>query len=389
MKKNKTELTILMPCLNESETLLVCIQRAKKLLMDHGILGEILISDNGSTDGSLEIARREKARVINCETKGYGAALKAGIENAKGDYILMADSDDSYHFDEAFPLIEKVREGFDVCMGTRLKGKIVKGSMPWKNRYIGNPVLSFIGRFLFKIPVSDFHCGMRCFKKKKILELNLVTSGMEWASEMVIKSSLAGLRMTESPITLYKDGRSRAPHLRPWRDGLRHLQFMLLYSPKWLFLYPGVLFSLIGLIFFILIFLKPLKLFGISLDIHTMIISGFLFNFGIQMIFTGIFARVFAHINRILPDNEIYKNIVNNWSIEKVIAFSIILIIASLSFFMVVLVDWYLTGFKELIPKLTMRYMITSITLLFFSLQLLFNNFLISLMIYHHRPRKD
>jgi len=224
------ELTVLMPCLNEAGTLKVCIERARKLLIDNKINGEILVSDNGSTDGSQEIARALGARVVECPIRGYGAALQFGIENAEGEFILMGDSDDSYHFDEAWPMVKKLEKGYDVCMGTRLRGTIMKNAMPGLNRYLGNPVLSTIGKVLFKTDLSDFHCGMRAFRKDKLLMLNLVTTGMEWASEMVVKAKLAGLKMTEVPITLYKDGRSRPPHLMRWRDGWRHMRFMLLHA---------------------------------------------------------------------------------------------------------------------------------------------------------------
>lgn len=225
------ELTILMPCLNEAETLPYCIIRAGRLLSENGINGEILVSDNGSHDGSREIACSLGARVVECPVRGYGAALNYGIERGEGKYVLMGDSDDSYHFDEAMPLIEKVREGYDVCMGTRLKGYIDPGAMPLLNRYLGNPVLSGIGRILYNIALSDLHCGMRAFDRRKIIGLNLTTTGMEWATEMAIRSGLDGLRMTEVPITLHRDRRCRSPHLRRWRDGWRHLCLMLFHAP--------------------------------------------------------------------------------------------------------------------------------------------------------------
>lgn len=224
------ELTILMPCLNEAATIETCILRAKRLLDANDINGEILISDNGSTDGSQGIAERAGARVVHCPVKGYGAALQHGIENAKGTYILMGDSDDSYHFNEAAAMIHELRKGYDVCMGTRLQGKILPGAMPFLNRWLGNPVLTLVGQVLFRIPTTDFHCGMRAFNAESIRKLDLCCTGMEWASEMVIKSKLAGLKMTEVPVTLHKDGRGRPPHLRRWRDGWRHLCFMLQHA---------------------------------------------------------------------------------------------------------------------------------------------------------------
>ena len=226
------ELTILIPCLNEATTISVCIGRARKLLSDHNIDGEVLICDNGSTDASREVSEKAGARVVTCATKGYGAALQFGVRNAAGKYILIGDADDSYHFDEAFPLLEKLREGYDVCIGNRFKGKIMPGAMPFLHRYLGNPVLSSIGRILFLIKQGDFHCGMRAFRKDKVLGLGLKTIGMEWASEMLIRSKLAGLKITEVSINLYKDIRNRPPHLRTWRDGWAHLCFMVKHRLK-------------------------------------------------------------------------------------------------------------------------------------------------------------
>ena len=225
-------LSVVIPCLNEADTIIVCIERAKALFSKHNISGEVLISDNGSTDASREVAEKAGARVVLCPTKGYGAALQFGIKNAAGEYVLMGDADDSYHFDEAFLLIEKLREGYDVCMGNRFKGKIMPKAMPFLHKYLGNPVLSSIGRILFSVKQGDFHCGMRAFRKDRILGLGLETIGMEWASEMLIKSKMAGLNITEVPINLYKDIRNRPPHLRTWRDGWAHLRFMLLYRLK-------------------------------------------------------------------------------------------------------------------------------------------------------------
>ena len=238
------ELSIVMPCLNEAETLAVCIRKALKSFSDCNIAGEVVIADNGSTDGSQEIAIREGARVVPVAQKGYGNALRGGIEAAAGKWIIMGDADDSYDFSNIKPFVEKLREGYELVMGCRLPsggGTVMPGAMPWKHRWIGNPALTFIGRLLFKCPAHDFHCGLRAFTKEGFNRIDLRTTGMELASEFVIKSTLKGLRFTEVPITLYPDGRSRAPHLRSWRDGWRHLRFMLLFSPRWLFLIPGII----------------------------------------------------------------------------------------------------------------------------------------------------
>jgi glycosyltransferase involved in cell wall biosynthesis len=238
----KLAVTILMPCLNEAETLRACIEKAQRTLHWARLTGEVLVADNGSSDGSVQIAERLGARVVHVSDKGYGSALRAGIEVANGKWIIMGDADDSYDFSDLNRFVEKLQEGYELVMGCRLPsggGRIMAGAMPWKHLWIGNPVLSWVGRLFFKCPVRDFHCGLRAFSKEAYDKMDLRTTGMEFASEMVIKATLNSLRIAEVPITLFKDGRSRPPHLRSWRDGWRHLRFMLLFSPTWLFLVPG------------------------------------------------------------------------------------------------------------------------------------------------------
>lgn len=374
------ELTILMPCLNEAETIGDCIKRAKKLLDDNDIDGEILISDNGSTDGSQEIARSLGARVIECPVRGYGAALQFGIENAEGRFVLMGDSDDSYHFDEAYQMIEKLRNGVDVCMGTRLRGKIMPGAMPLLNRYLGNPVLTTIGKILFKIDLSDFHCGMRAFRRDKILGLDLVTTGMEWASETIIKAKLAGLKMTEVPVTLYKDGRSRPPHLRRWRDGWRHLRFMLLHSPTWLFTLPGIIMMSIGLLGEAILSRRMITIGHVSLDVHTLLVMAFLLLLGVQMVFTGLFARLYSSLNGILPYDEKFAKTVKKLTLEKLLVLSLILGTAGLGGFLYTVWEWYSVNFSELNYQVTMRQLIPSLSLIAISVQGVFNGFMLSVL---------
>ena len=242
------ELSVVMPCLDEAETLATCIQKAQAALREHAIAGEIVVADNGSSDGSREIAARLGARVVPVETRGYGAALMGGIQAANGRFVIMADADDSYDFTQLMPFLAKLREGFDLVIGNRFLGGILPGAMPPLHRYLGNPVLTGIGRLFFNSPCGDFHCGMRGFRRDAVLALDLQTTGMEFASEMVVKATLLGMRVTEVPTTLSPDGRSRPPHLRSWRDGWRHLRFLMLFSPRWLFLYPGALLMLIGVV---------------------------------------------------------------------------------------------------------------------------------------------
>ena len=246
--REQLALSILMPCLNEAETLAVCVRKAKASLTQSGLRGEVIVADNGSSDGSVQIAEELGARVVHVPEKGYGNALRAGIEAAQGKWIIMGDADDSYDFSDLDRFVEKLQQGYHLVMGCRLPsggGTIMVGAMPWKHRWLGNPVLSWVGRLFFKCPVHDFHCGLRGFSREAYEQMDLRTTGMEFASEMVIKATVKSLRITEVPITLFKDGRSRPPHLRSWRDGWRHLRFMLLFSPTWLFLVPGVLLGLL------------------------------------------------------------------------------------------------------------------------------------------------
>ncbi len=372
------ELTILMPCLNEAETIGQCIRRARKLLDDAKIDGEILVSDNGSTDNSREIARGLGARVADCPVRGYGAALQHGIQQAEGRFILMADSDDSYHFDEALPLIEELRRGSDVCMGSRFKGTIMPGAMPRLNRYLGNPALTAVGRIFFNISMSDFHCGMRAFRKDRMLGLNLVTTGMEWASEMVIKSQLAGLKMTEVPVTLYKDGRGRAPHLKRWRDGWRHLRFMLLHAPTWLFIIPGIIMMLVGLVGEAALSQGVLRIGRIGLDVHTMLVMAFVFIVGMQTGFVGIFAKLFTQRTGILPYDERFDRIISRFTLERLLVVSFFIGVLGCAGILYSVLKWYETGFSALDYQETMRQLIPSLTMIAIGVQGVFNAFMLS-----------
>ena len=378
------EITILMPCLNEAETVEVCIMRASRLLNEYGIDGEILISDNGSTDGSQEIARRSGARVVHCPVRGYGAALQYGIEQAEGDFILMGDSDDSYHFDEALPMIQMLRKGYDVCMGTRLNGTIKPDAMPVLNRYLGNPALTGIGKLLFRSKLSDFHCGMRAFRKEKVLGLNLVTTGMEWASEMVIKSNLAGLKMTEAPITLHKDGRNRPPHLRRWRDGWRHLRFMLLHSPNWLFTSPGALMVFVGTVGVSILAQGTLRIGIAVLDVHSLLVMAFAIIFGVQMFFTGIYANIYTRTVGILPWNDRFDKMVRKLTLEKLLLISIILGCIGFTGVLSCIWNWYSQKFPTLDYEITMRKLIPSLTLFMIAGQGILNGFMLSILFLDH-----
>jgi glycosyltransferase involved in cell wall biosynthesis len=267
------QLTILMPCLNEAETLSACIHKANEWIARTDIDAEVLIADNGSTDGSRGIARSLGARVVDVHERGYGAALYCGSQAARGEWIVMGDSDDSYDFSDLDHFVAKLREGCDLVMGNRFSGGIAPGAMPWKNRYIGNPVLSWVGRALYNCPVNDFHCGLRGYTKAAFQRMDLRSSGMEFASEMVIKATMIGMRVCEVPTTLSKDGRFGPPHLRPWRDGWAHLRFMLLLNPRWLFIIPGALLALVSMTVWLMLLPGPVRVGGVVFDIHTLLFA--------------------------------------------------------------------------------------------------------------------
>src|SRR6516225_6452941 len=301
------ELTILMPCLNEAETIQSCVCKAMKFLAESGIRGEVLVADNGSTDGSPGMAEQLGARVVSIAQRGYGAALIGGIEAAAGRFVIMGDSDDSYDFSALDPFVAELRAGQQLVMGNRFKGGIKPGAMPALHRYLGNPLLSWIGRIFFSIPIGDFHCGLRGFSREAVRQLGLRNTGMEFASEMVVKSSLRGLRISEVPTTLSPDRRSRPPHLRTWRDGWRHLRFLLLHSPRWLFLYPGLFFVAIGLVaigalWSGLVWSGPVQLTPrVSIDIHSLVAACFAIIIGSQLVMFSALAQKYAIVEGFMP----------------------------------------------------------------------------------------
>jgi len=299
----------------------------------------------------------------------------------------MGDSDDSYHFDEAWPMIEELRQGHDVCMGTRLKGTIMPGAMPALNRHLGNPVLTTIGKVLFRTSLSDFHCGMRAFRKEKVAGLNLVTTGMEWASEMVIKANLAGLKMTEVPIALHKDGRNRRPHLRPWRDGWRHLRFMLLHSPNWLFTFPGVLMILFGALGMIALARGTLRIGHAVLDVHSLLVMAFTIILGVQMLFTGIYANIYTRAVGILPWNNRFDIMIRQFTLEKLLLASVILGGVGLVGIFSCVWSWYSLGFPPLDYEITMRRLIPSLTMFMMMGQGIMNGFMLSILFLDHGKR--
>ncbi len=314
------ELTVLMPCLNEAETIEACVTKARRFLREHAVDGEVLVADNGSSDGSQEIASRAGARVVDVPARGYGAALIAGIAAARGRYVIMGDADDSYDFLTLRPFLERLRAGDDLVMGNRFRGGIKPGAMPILHRYLGNPLLSFLGRRFFRIGIGDFHCGLRGFSRQAISGLGLVSPGMEFASEMVVKASLNRLKLSEVPTALSPDGRTRAPHLNTWSDGWRHLRFLLLHSPRWLFLYPGLVILALGMVGIAVLLPGPVRLTQTTvLDIHTLVAASFAVLVGTQLISFSILARRYAAVEGFLPPSDRHARIIESLSPERVL----------------------------------------------------------------------
>jgi glycosyltransferase involved in cell wall biosynthesis len=374
------ELTILMPCLNEAETLAVCIDKAQAFLRRSGIDGEVVIADNGSTDGSQAIAEAHGARVVPIPLRGYGSALSGGIKAARGRYVIMGDSDDSYDFSALDPFVGRLREGWQLVMGNRFKGGIEPGAMPPLHRYLGNPVLTGIGRLFFRNPSGDFHCGLRGFDREAMLALDLQTSGMEFASEMVIKSALAKLRITEVPTTLSPDGRSRPPHLRSWRDGWRHLRFLLLFSPRWLFLYPGFAAFLSGTVLTACLLPGPLVLAGVTLDIHTLVYACLAIGVGYQSMLFWVFSKVYGMREGIVPWDPWFRNVMGIATLERGLIAALVLLLVGIWAGIEAVTAWDTTRFGPLSPVVTMRLVIPSATAILLAFQTAYGVFFLSVL---------
>lgn len=373
------ELTILMPCLNEAETLAACIEKAQDFIARTGIRGEVLISDNGSTDGSQDIARALGARVVHADQRGYGAALSAGIAEARGRYVIMGDADDSYDFANLDAFVAQLRDGADLVMGNRFAGGIAPGAMPWHHRYIGNPVLSSVGRLFFGSPIRDFHCGLRGFSRAAIQNLNLRTTGMEFASEMVVKARLGRLDLREVPTILRPDGRSRPPHLRSFRDGWRHLRFLLLFSPRWLFLYPGALLLLAGLVVGGLLLRGPLHIGNVTFDIHTLIVAALCVIMGVQSIAFALIGRRFASRYGFIPRSS-YDRLLEALTLERVLLVACLLMLGGMAALFWGVSEWARRDFGPLTSTATLRAVILSMTALVTGFQLMMSAFMSSII---------
>ncbi|MBF0466808.1 MAG: glycosyltransferase family 2 protein [Nitrospirae bacterium] len=369
-----------MPCLNEAETLGICVEKAMGFIKRSGISAEVLVADNGSTDGSKEIAISHGATVIDIKERGYGAALMGGIAQANGKYVIMGDCDDSYDFTNLEPFVEKLREGYELVMGNRFKGGIKKGAMPPLHRYFGNPFLSGLGRLFFRSPVRDFQCGLRGFNKESIEKINLQTPGMEFASEMVVKATLFKLKLTEVPTTLSPDGRSRAPHLRSFRDGWRYLRFLLIFSPRWLFLYPGILMIFIGTLLNALIMRGPMPFLGANLDIHTMLYASAAIIIGVQSVVFALFSKVFAINSKLVPDNDRFIEIVKSFTLEKGIILGMLLTLIGLVSSVYAVELWSKAAFGKLNAAMMMRITIPAVTTLTVGILIIISSFYLSIL---------
>lgn len=376
----RPEVSIVMPCLNEAETLGICIEKAQRWLDDNGVIGEVIVADNGSTDGSQRIAEAMGGRVVQVEMKGYGNALMGGIAAARGEYIVMGDADDSYDFTDLQPFIEKLREGYDLVIGNRFTGGIKPHAMPALHRYLGNPVLSELGRLFFQSPCGDFHCGLRAFRKQSLLKMDLRTTGMEFASEMIVKATLHKLKIAEVPTTLSPDGRSRPPHLRSWRDGWRHLRFLLLYCPRWLFLYPGALLLTVGLVVGLLLLRGPIVIGRVGFDVHSLLYAALAVVIGFQAITFAVFTKLFAITEGLLPADERLKKLFRYVSLEVGLSIGGALVLAGVAGSIYAFGSWSFRSFPALDPSSMMRIVIPAVTSLTLGCQIIFSSFFLSVL---------
>jgi glycosyltransferase involved in cell wall biosynthesis len=374
------ELSIVIPCLNEAETLAAVIDRAQRFLTAYGVDGEVLIADNGSSDGSIEIAEAAGAKVVAIKERGYGAALRGGIAAARGRYVAMGDADCSYDFMSLMPFLSGLRAGHDLVVGNRFAGGIGRGAMPPLHRYLGNPVLSWAGRVFYAAPIGDFHCGLRAFRRDAILALDLHAPGMEFASEMIVKAQLCGLSLIEVPTTLAKDGRSRPPHLRSWRDGWRHLKFLLLFAPRWLFVYPGAAMFIVGLIAFLALMPGDVTVGGVRFGMHTLLYVGAAMLVGSQLVGFGVLAMMFGARERYWATPPVFAAIRSWMTIDRACATGGLLVLLGLAGSVLALGRWASTGFGDMSADMLMRLSVPSIVLIGVGLQLALTSFLIELL---------
>jgi glycosyltransferase involved in cell wall biosynthesis len=374
------DLSVVLPCLDEAETLATCITKAQRAMKELAVDGEVIVADNGSADGSQEIARRLGARVIDVPVKGYGSALLSGIAAARSEFVVMADADDSYDLSDLEPFVDALRGGAELVMGNRFLGGIEPGAMPTLNRYVGNPILTRLGRLLFRSPSGDFHCGMRAFRRSSILSLGLRTAGMEFASEMVVRATLAKLRIVEVPVSLSPDGRTRAPHLRPWRDGWRHLRFLFLYSPRWLFFYPGIALMLMGLALGIALLPGPLHIGSVGLDVNAFVYCAVAVISGFQAVLFSVLARAFAVGAGLLPPSRNTERIFRVVTLEVGLAVGALLLLAGIGLSIYTVWFWSGRSFGALSTSSTIRLVVPAAVLMILGLETVMASFFLSIL---------
>jgi hypothetical protein len=374
------ELTVVMPCLNEAETVATCVRKAVKFIADSGISGEVVVADNGSTDGSQQLAEDAGARVVDIQDKGYGNALMGGILAARGEYVIMGDADDSYDFTNLMPFVEELRKGSDLVMGNRFKGGIEPGAMPPLHKYLGNPVLSFVGQLFFRSKIGDFHCGLRGFRRDSAIALGLQATGMEFASEMVVKATLAKQKITEVPTTLRKDGRSRPPHLRSWRDGWRHLRFLLLFSPRWLFFLPGIVIGTAGIVIGAAVAAGPITIGSVTFDVDTLVGASAMVVIGFQAVLFWLFTQVYAGAEGFLPEEPKVQRLLEKLSLERGLIAGAAIGVVGLVGLVFSLTYWQANKFGQLNYEHALRLMVPSVTALVLSCQLILGTFFLSIL---------
>lgn len=379
------EVSVVMPCLNEAEAVGGCVAKARTALAELGGAGEVIVADNGSTDGSRAFAEEAGARVVEVVPKGYGAALMGGIEAARGRFLIMGDADGSYDFSSIAPFVRQLNEGYDLVMGNRFEGGIAPGAMPGLHRYVGNPILSGLGKLFFRSPVKDFHCGLRAFRRDAVERMDLRTTGMEFASEMVVKATLLGMRIAEVPTTLSPAQRSRQPHLRTWRDGWRHLRFLLLYSPRWLFLYPGAVLMLLGVLAMLWLLPGTRVIGGVGFDVQTMLYAAIAIVLGFQSVIFAVFTKVFAMNEGLLPKDPRVERVFHYVTLEVGLLVGAVLVIVGLGGSIYAFVRWSLTSFGALNPSVSLRVVIPSVTALVLGVEIVLGSFFLSVLGLKHR----
>ena len=387
--KARCEVSFVMPCLNEAETLAPAIETALRFLATHSIDGEVVVADNGSTDGSAKIARAAGARVVPVVERGYGSSLMGGIMAARGESVIIGDPDGSYDFGSVEPLLAKLRDGYDLVIGNRFQGGVLPGAMPALNRFVGNPLLSSLGRLFYQSNVGDFHCGLRGFKKAAIERMDLRTTGMEFASEMIVKATLLGMRVGEVPTTLAPDGRSRSPHLRPWRDGWRHLRFLLLYSPRWLFFYPGLFLMLAGTI--VGAWLTPgiRMVNGVGIDIHTLLYCAVSIEIGFQAVLFALFTKVFGVSVGLLPRDAAVGRLMRWLRLETGLVIGVLCLAGGLALSIAAVSDWRRLHFGSLNPTATFRLVIPASLLLSIGFEIILASFFLAVLTLPRRQSEE